>query len=73
MICLLEGSGKWPDEKKAFNRLMAAFHIQLAESIKTQYGFPVSVYPRHIDVVKVTSILYEPIRDILRNKIPNKL
>lgn len=52
---------------------MAAFHIQLAESIKTQYGFPVSVYPRHIDVVKVTSILYEPIRDILRNKIPNKL
>lgn len=52
VICLLEGSGKWPDEKKAFNRLMAAFHIQLAESIKTQYGFPVSVYPRHIDVVK---------------------
>nr|XP_022330549.1 nucleolar protein 6-like isoform X1 [Crassostrea virginica] len=52
VICLLEGSGKWPDEKKPFNRLMAAFHIQLGESIKTQYGLPVSVYPRHIDVVK---------------------
>ncbi|XP_056022983.1 nucleolar protein 6-like isoform X2 [Ostrea edulis] len=52
VICLLEGSGKWPDEKQAFNRLLAAFHIQLADCLKTQYRLPVSVYPRHVDVVK---------------------
>ncbi|XP_061172085.1 nucleolar protein 6-like isoform X1 [Saccostrea echinata] len=52
VVCLLEGSGKWPEEKKPFNRLMAAFHIQLAESLKAHYGLAVSVYPRHIDVVK---------------------
>uniref|UniRef100_A0A2A4JMG6 Nucleolar protein 6 n=1 Tax=Heliothis virescens TaxID=7102 RepID=A0A2A4JMG6_HELVI len=45
-------SGKWPGEIHAFRCLKAAFHLQIAERLSTQYSLPTQAYPTHIDVLK---------------------
>ncbi|XP_063894917.1 nucleolar protein 6 [Helicoverpa armigera] len=45
-------SGKWPGEIHAFRCLKAAFHLQIAERLATQYSLPTQAYPTHIDVLK---------------------
>lgn len=52
VICTLEGSGKWPDDLEAMKRLKMAFHIQLAEAIKSQFNLPVKVGMGYVDVLK---------------------
>ncbi|KAG8549855.1 hypothetical protein GDO81_019490 [Engystomops pustulosus] len=52
VICHLEGSGKWPSDKRAIRKLKAAFHIRLAELLKEQHGLMCRVTPGHVDVYK---------------------
>lgn len=52
VICTLEGSGKWPEEYEAMKRLKVAFHIQLADAIKSEFNVPVKVGLGYVDVLK---------------------
>ena len=55
VICILEASGKWPEEADAVKRLKAAFHIKLGEILEKKYKLTNSVFPTHVDVLKVSS------------------
>lgn len=50
MICLLEGSGHWPDDKNAFKRIKAALHIKFGEILGDQHDLPVAIDIDHVDV-----------------------
>ena len=50
----MEASGKWPEDTDAVKRLKAAFHIKLGETLRTQYQLTNSVFPTHVDVLKVS-------------------
>ena len=54
VICILEASGKWPEDTNAIKRLKAAFHIKLGEILKAKYELTNSVFPTHVDVLKVS-------------------
>ena len=54
VICILEASGKWPEDTEAIKRLKAAFHIKLGEILKAKYELTNSVFPTHVDVLKVS-------------------
>ena len=54
VICILEASGKWPEDTEAIKRLKAAFHIKLGEVLKAKYELTNSVFPSHVDVLKVS-------------------
>ncbi|XP_064608729.1 nucleolar protein 6-like [Liolophura sinensis] len=51
VVCLLEGSGKWPEDKDAIRRLKAAFYIKLGELL-TEKNLQVRVRPDHVDVCR---------------------
>ena len=51
--CVLEGSGKWPENHDAVQRVKAAFHITLGQSLSNQLKLTNCVYPTHVDVLKV--------------------
>ncbi|XP_071171681.1 nucleolar protein 6-like isoform X2 [Mytilus edulis] len=50
VICLLEGSGHWPDDKNAFKRIKAALHIKFGEILGDQHDLPVAIDIDHVDV-----------------------
>ncbi|KAJ8304133.1 hypothetical protein KUTeg_017716 [Tegillarca granosa] len=60
VICVLEGSGKWPDEKEPFRRLKAAFHIKLGEILYSKHSLPVSINPAYVDVKKGFTVVLIP-------------
>ncbi|KZC04307.1 Nucleolar protein 6 [Dufourea novaeangliae] len=52
-VCLqLSTSGKWPDDLEAFRKTKGAFHIQIAECLRKQYGLVVNANYSYIDVYK---------------------
>ncbi|RVE68306.1 hypothetical protein OJAV_G00090780 [Oryzias javanicus] len=52
VICHMEGSGKWPHDRLAIRHIRAAFHIRLAELLKTQHNYTCRACPSHLDVWK---------------------
>ncbi|XP_068121202.1 nucleolar protein 6 [Hyperolius riggenbachi] len=52
VICHMEGSGKWPQDKDAIKRVKAAFQIKLAELLKEQHDLLCKVSPTYTDVYK---------------------
>ena len=54
MVCLLEGSGKWPEDVEAVRRMKAAFYIQLSQALENTAGSLVQAYTDHVDVCKVS-------------------
>ncbi|XP_018301266.1 nucleolar protein 6 [Mycetomoellerius zeteki] len=46
----LSTSGKWPEELEAIRKTKAAFHIQIAECLRTQHALTVQANPSYIDV-----------------------
>ncbi|XP_065520202.1 nucleolar protein 6 isoform X2 [Lathamus discolor] len=52
MICHMEGSGQWPQDKDAIKRIKAAFHLQLAELLKQQHQLICRPAVTHTDVYK---------------------
>ncbi len=58
VICILEASGKWPEDVGAIKRLKAAFHIKMAELLQSHYKLTVRPHATHINVVKVSVACY---------------
>ncbi|XP_061224989.1 nucleolar protein 6 [Neopsephotus bourkii] len=52
MICHMEGSGQWPQDKDAIKRIKAAFHLQLAELLQQQHQLVCRPAVTHTDVYK---------------------
>ncbi|CAG5922329.1 unnamed protein product [Menidia menidia] len=52
VICHMEGSGKWPNDRVAIRHIRAAFHIRLAELLKKQHNYTSRATPAHVDVWK---------------------
>ncbi|XP_022104719.1 nucleolar protein 6-like [Acanthaster planci] len=52
VICQLEGSGKWPDDLAAIQRIKAAFHIRLGQLLHNQCKLVTSATPKYVDVLK---------------------
>jgi hypothetical protein len=54
VICLLEGSGKWPEDIEAVRRLKASYYADLGKSLnKTADGLLTAAFTDHLDVYKV--------------------
>ncbi|XP_060067208.1 nucleolar protein 6-like [Ylistrum balloti] len=52
IVCMMEGSGKWPDEIEPFQRLKAAFHIALGKALSSDHSLIVRTTPGYVDVKK---------------------
>ncbi|XP_078530850.1 nucleolar protein 6 [Lissotriton helveticus] len=52
VICHMEGSGKWPQDKEAIKRVKAAFHIRLSELLTEKHQLLCRAAATHIDVYK---------------------
>ncbi|NXG08518.1 NOL6 protein, partial [Sakesphorus luctuosus] len=52
IICHMEGSGQWPQDKEAIKRIKAAFHLQLAELLRQQHQLVCRPAVTHTDVYK---------------------
>ncbi|XP_036597850.1 nucleolar protein 6 [Trichosurus vulpecula] len=52
VICHLEGSGQWPQDADAIQRVRAAFQLRLAEVLSQEYGLQCSAKASHTDVCK---------------------
>ncbi|NXO89357.1 NOL6 protein, partial [Certhia brachydactyla] len=52
IICHMEGSGQWPQDKGAIKRIKAAFHLQLAELLQQQHQLVCRPAVTHTDVYK---------------------
>ncbi|OCT56411.1 hypothetical protein XELAEV_18000142mg [Xenopus laevis] len=52
VICHMEGSGKWPQDKDAIKRLKAAFQIRLSELLSSQHQLLCNPSATHTDVYK---------------------
>ncbi|XP_040277098.1 nucleolar protein 6 [Bufo bufo] len=52
VICHIEGSGKWPQDKDAVKRVKAAFQIRLAELLKDQHELLCRATATYTDVYK---------------------
>ncbi|XP_062482635.1 nucleolar protein 6 [Pezoporus occidentalis] len=52
VICHMEGSGQWPQDKDAIKRIKAAFHLQLAELLQQQHQLVCRPAVTHTDVYK---------------------
>ncbi|KAE8636849.1 hypothetical protein XENTR_v10003167 [Xenopus tropicalis] len=52
VICHMEGSGKWPQDKDAIKRVKAAFQIRLAELLRAQHQLLCNPSATHTDVYK---------------------
>ena len=53
MLCVLETSGKWPDDMEALRRVKLAYRIQLSQKLHSQYDLKTRVEAEHVDVLKV--------------------
>ncbi|KAJ7335150.1 hypothetical protein JRQ81_013091, partial [Phrynocephalus forsythii] len=52
VLCHMEGSGQWPQDKEAIKRIKAAFQLQLAELLRKQHHLLCRPAPTHTDVYK---------------------
>ncbi|KAG9488294.1 hypothetical protein GDO78_007867 [Eleutherodactylus coqui] len=52
VICHMEGSGKWPQDKDAIKRVKAAFQIRIAELLKDQHEILCKATATYTDVYK---------------------
>ncbi|XP_066195759.1 nucleolar protein 6 [Sylvia atricapilla] len=52
IICHMEGSGQWPQDKGAIKRIKAAFHLQLAELLQRQHQLVCRPSVTYTDVYK---------------------
>ncbi|XP_001365176.3 nucleolar protein 6 isoform X1 [Monodelphis domestica] len=52
VVCHLEGSGQWPQEADAIQRVRAAFQLRLAEVLSQEHGLLCSAKASHTDVYK---------------------
>ncbi|XP_015703764.1 nucleolar protein 6 [Coturnix japonica] len=52
IICHMEGSGQWPQDKDAIKRIKAAFHLQLAELLQQQHQLICRPAVTHTDIYK---------------------
>ncbi|XP_067320780.1 nucleolar protein 6 isoform X2 [Anolis sagrei] len=52
VLCHMEGSGQWPQDREAIKRIKAAFQLQLAELLKQQHHLLCRPAPTHTDVFK---------------------
>ncbi|XP_074649988.1 nucleolar protein 6-like [Tubulanus polymorphus] len=52
VVCTLEGSGKWPDDKEAIRRMKAAFHIKIGQLLDEQCSLKTRINPEYVDVLK---------------------
>ncbi|KAM4706920.1 nucleolar protein 6 isoform 2-T2 [Discoglossus pictus] len=52
VICHMEGSGKWPQDKDAIKRVKAAFQIRLAELLRSQHQLRCQATATYTDVFK---------------------
>ncbi|XP_063814035.1 nucleolar protein 6 isoform X2 [Pseudophryne corroboree] len=52
VICHMEGSGKWPQDKDAIKRVKAAFQIKLGELLKDQHELLCKATTTYTDVYK---------------------
>ncbi|KAM4049230.1 nucleolar protein 6 [Anomaloglossus baeobatrachus] len=52
VICHMEGSGKWPNDKEAIKRVKAAFQVRLAELLKGQHDLQCKPTTTYTDVYK---------------------
>ncbi|XP_062938420.1 nucleolar protein 6 isoform X3 [Cynocephalus volans] len=52
MVCHLEGSGQWPQDAEAVQRVRAAFQLRLAELLSQQHGLQCRATATHTDVLK---------------------
>ncbi|XP_072453080.1 nucleolar protein 6 isoform X2 [Notamacropus eugenii] len=52
VVCHLEGSGQWPQDADAIQRVRAAFQLRLAEVLSQEYGLRCSAKASHTDVYK---------------------
>ena len=56
MVCILEGSGKWPDSMEAVRRLKAAYYLSLSQALgKIAPSVLSAVYADYLEVYKVCS------------------
>jgi len=56
VVCILEGSGKWPDSVEAIQRLKAAYYLGLSQALgKIASGILTAAYTDYLEVYKVCS------------------
>lgn len=60
VIVNLEGSGKWPDDIEAIKRVKAAFHLKIAELVKSQLSLIAVPFTTHLDIFKVSILVLWP-------------
>lgn len=58
VMCLLEASGKWPNDLPAVQRIKAAFRLKLAKELHDKYSLITTIYPTHVNVLKVRWTVY---------------
>ena len=54
VVLQFETSGKWPDDLTAIQHIKAAFHIRLAELLKSECSLITATAGKHVDVLKVS-------------------
>ncbi|CAG5125475.1 unnamed protein product [Candidula unifasciata] len=52
VMCMLESSGKWPEEAEAIKCLKALFHVKMGKELHEKHLLPVSVHKTYVDVLK---------------------
>ncbi|XP_041363671.1 nucleolar protein 6-like [Gigantopelta aegis] len=52
VVCMLETSGKWPEDMEGVRRLKAAFLIQIGNALSSQCLLPVQIKPACVHVLK---------------------
>lgn len=52
VVCHLEGSGQWPQDAEAIQRVRAAFQLRLSELLTQQHGLQCRATATHTDVLK---------------------
>jgi len=52
IIIQLEGSGKWPNDVKALQRVKASFSIELSQKLSTQFGLITYANSDYVDVLQ---------------------
>jgi len=56
VVCILEGSGKWPDSIDAIRRLKAAYYLSLSRALsKTAPNVLSAAYTDFLEIYKVSS------------------
>lgn len=53
VVCHLEGSGQWPQDPEAVQRVRAAFQLRLAEVLTQEHRLQCRATATHTDVLKV--------------------